>query len=503
MLEHCLDWSFVFPNNVFSIDSKTQLLIFLFSYKKMRLSSYLLKLSFLLLILGFGKIVLAQKNVSKPNFIFYLADDQDVLDYGSYGNPKVPTPDIDQLAKEGMKFNKCYTAQAICAPSRSQLYTGLYPFKNGVIANHFPSKNNILSITSYLKELGYDVILAGKSHVKPNSVYDWTYEWPPVGDREIPLEQINTYLSTVRKPFCLFVTSDYPHAPYPKNTAYTADKILKLPYEDRIPEFKGGYYHNIEYDDSQVKAVLDMVDKYKLRVNSVFVYSSDHGITGKYTVKERGLNVPLIIRWPGKIKPGSVNNNYVQFIDVVPTFVEMAGGKAPQNIDGRSFLANINGADKEVHDYIYGISTDQNIQKCSVFPSRMVISTKSKFKFIRNYNSLEVYKNNLGKDPIINAFIKIGAEAKPNVPFEELYDLSKDPYELKNLAKNPAFTREKSQLTTVLNSWLKQQGDFLAIPGAMPLIKPNQHPLDKNSQWNKVPENLLNSLTPDKFIKFN
>ena len=108
----------------------------------------------------------------RPNFIFYLSDDQDQLDYSIYGNDLVESSSVDRLAKEGMMFSNFYTTQAICSPSRSQLLTGMYPIKNGCYANHIPVKSDIQSITKYLKDAGYEVVLAGKSHVKPNSVFD-------------------------------------------------------------------------------------------------------------------------------------------------------------------------------------------------------------------------------------------------------------------------------------------------------------------------------------------
>ena len=127
----------------------------------------------LLIVYGclFKYLVFAQTN---PNLIIYLADDQNQLDYGCYGNPLVQTSAVDRLSKEGILFENAYVAQAICAPSRSMLYTGMYPLKNGCYANHTAVKPNVKSITYYLKKAGYNVILSGKSHVKPNSVFNWS-----------------------------------------------------------------------------------------------------------------------------------------------------------------------------------------------------------------------------------------------------------------------------------------------------------------------------------------
>jgi uncharacterized sulfatase len=114
---------------------------------------------------------------SLPNIIFFLSDDQDIYDYGCYGNEKVHTPAMDRLAKEGMMFRNAFTGQAICAPSRSQLYTGKYPLRNGCFLNHVKTKPGQRSVTYYLKNAGYQVILAGKSHVGPPAVYRWDHEW--------------------------------------------------------------------------------------------------------------------------------------------------------------------------------------------------------------------------------------------------------------------------------------------------------------------------------------
>ena len=149
----------------------------------------------------------------KPNIIFYLADDQDKYDYGCYGNEKIHTPAVDRLAQEGMVFNNAFTGQAICAPSRSQLYTGNYPLKNGCFINHIRTKSDQVSVATFMRELGYEVILAGKSHVGPKNVFNWDHEWRPVKKegaprQYLPLDEIQTYFESLEKPFCMFITSN-------------------------------------------------------------------------------------------------------------------------------------------------------------------------------------------------------------------------------------------------------------------------------------------------------
>ena len=96
-------------------------------------------------------------NVEKPNFIIYLSDDQDFLDYNIYGNQNVQSDGVNRLAREGLVFTNFHTGQAICAPSRSQLYTGLYPLKNGSYANHTNVKSNTLTIVQHLKKIGSSI----------------------------------------------------------------------------------------------------------------------------------------------------------------------------------------------------------------------------------------------------------------------------------------------------------------------------------------------------------
>ena len=118
------------------------------------------------------------------------------------------------------------------------------------MANHIAVKPNIKSITSLLKESGYEVVLAGKSHVKPNKVFDWTHYFPKVNNRYLPLEKIDDYLKNVNKPFCLIIASDYPHGPFPKTDNYGKADIFKLPYDPNyIGNHKPGYYQNIQDDN--------------------------------------------------------------------------------------------------------------------------------------------------------------------------------------------------------------------------------------------------------------
>ena len=451
-------------------------------------------LSLIILINSFS---FSKKTELKPNIIFYLADDQDQIDYGIYGNNLVKTPAVDKLAKEGIKFNNAYTTQAICAPSRSQIFTGLYPLKNGCMANHISVKNNLKDVNDYMQEIGYDVILAGKSHVKPNSVFNWSYYFKNIG-KFLPIEKIESYISNSKKPFCMFITSDFPHGPFPKNTNYSDDMIFEVPYDKKHPMYnKKGYYQNIENDNDQLQNILDIVDKYNIKNNTMFIYASDHGLRGKWRVGEVGLKVPLIIRWPDVIKQNTINNGLINLVDILPTLLDVVNNEVPNQLDGVSFKNILIDVGESKRKFTYGVSTWQNVRDAKVFPSRSV--RDSKFKLIVNFNSKEVYKNNLGDNQYVNEFIKLGALAFPNTPFEELYDLENDPYELNNLIKNPDYDIQLESLRIELKRWMKSQNDFL-ITNKMPLIKPTLHPLDKNTQWTSVTKRLRNTIKDSDYL---
>ena len=128
--------------------------------------------------------------------------------------------------------------------------------------------------------------------------------------------------------------------------------------------------------------------------------------------------------------------------------------------------------------------------------------SNGKFKLIRNYNSFEVYSKNLTKNNAINHFIEIGAKKFKRIPFEELYNLEKDPYEKNNLAKNKEYKNIKNDLLLKLNDWMDDQNDFIKNNPAT-LIKPTLHPLDKNSKWNTVPEKLVGKLKEEDYARLH
>ena len=437
---------------------------------------------------------------SKPNIFIYISDDQNSWDYEIFGNKQVKTNNFDRLVNEGLRFSNAYTAQAVCAPSRSQLFTGLFPMKNGCYANHLPVRN-VKDINDFMNESGYDVVLAGKGHIKPNSVFNWNRYFPTNSERRIPIEKVEEYIVNSNKPLCIIFSSDLPHGPFPKSSDYNNkpldyDPSLKN-ISSNIGNYKAGYYKNIEDDNDQLGLVLSMLETASNLDESIFIYISDHGLKGKWSVRETGLKIPMVIRWPNVIPPNTKNDKLVSIVDILPTIVEVSGGKKNESLEGKSLIPIIQNSNNSFRDYIFGIATRQNIQKCYVFPSRSV--RDKRYKYIINFNSKEVVKENLVLNKHVNYFIERGANKFNEVPYEELYDLEADPYEHVNLAKEESFLLIKQKLSDVLNDWMISQNDIL-VQHKMPIIKPTLHPLDRPSKWNNPKKEYQFTLFSNDYI---
>ena len=444
-----------------------------------------------------------------PNIIFFLSDDQDIYDFGCYGNKKVKTFAVDRLAREGILFENAFTGQAICAPSRSQLLTGLYPLKNGCFANHTRTKPDVVSLTKMMRARGYEVVLAGKSHLQPANVFDWDKAWKGVPKEGVPrdyvpLDSIESYFKSAQQPFFMLVASYLPHAAYFEVEDTSVDSIQFYPFNDykkgdiSFVKRKAGYYRSIEEDNIQLDKVLNLVDEY-LGENTVFMYSADHGVSGKFSVKDVGLRVPFIVRWPKVIEPGSTSDQLIHYVDVLPTLVDITGGNTSTNIDGQSFLPLLKGEEVTIHEYIYGVRTNQNILRSEIFPSRMI--RDKQYKYIRNFNALEVLDKNLTGNPRSDVFIRRGANAFKNEQFEELYDLRNDPFEQTNLIDQPDLNDIKGRLKDQLFIWMKEQDDFLNEDfGNIPILTAPNFKLDENTRLRTIPDSLKNKLNEEDYL---
>ncbi len=420
---------------------------------------------------------------AKPNIVLVMGDDMRWNDMGCYGNPDVYTPNIDRLAREGMRFTRCFTATAMCAPTRQQLYTGLFPVRNGAYPNHSHVYPTVKSMPHYLKALGYRVAITGKKHFGPPQAFPFV----DLGDPLSVAKSEAFIRKAPDKPFCLVVTSHNPHGPYTEGdpSRYNPAKLTLPPNfldSPRIRESLARYYAEITELDRQTGEFMKLIDRLGKTRNTIFIFTTEQGSSfpfGKWSCYDSGLRTGLIIRWPAKVKPGSVTDAMVQYVDILPTLIEAAGGDPTkiktgrpdangyEGFDGHSFLAVLLGKTNTHNKYVYGVHTSYGVNNASLFPIRSIRSEH--YKLIWNPRPNWLYANacanGLRNQLLTN---KIEGDRERNLrlikqflfhPEYELYDVEKDEYELVNLAGDPRYAKIKNELITRLKAWCAQQGD--------------------------------------------
>jgi len=424
---------------------------------------------------GLSKISFGTEKTAKPNFVFIIADDCTFRDIGCYGG-QAHTPNIDKLASEGMRFTQCFQSAPMCSPTRHNIYTGLYPVKSGAYPNHTFVKEGTKSVVHYLKPLGYRLALSGKKHINPPEVFPFEYS----GKGNNPdFEAIDKFISDCKQsgnPFCLFACSNEPHSPWNKGDAsrYDAAKLKLPPYFVDTTETRENmtrYLAEITYYDWQVGQTLALLDKYALADNTLVIVVSEQGSSfpfGKWTCYDTGLQSAFIARWPGKIEPGTVSDALIEYVDVLPTYIEAAGGTPPAVLDGKSLLPVLTGQTNEHKKYVFGEMTTRGINNGSdYFGIRSVRSAR--FKYVWNFTPEVKFQNACTNSSIFKSW-RQKAETDPDAaekvrryehrPGEELYDVEKDPYEWKNLADDPQYATIKMRMKKRLLEWMEEMGDM-------------------------------------------
>ncbi len=364
---------------------------------------------------------------SRPNVIVILADDLGYGHVGCYGQKKIATPNLDQLAALGMRFTQFYSGACVCAPARSTLLTGLHtgrtPVRNNGLNRHLADED--VTVAEVLKKAGYATGGFGKWGLgRENTLgvavkqgfdvwygqYSQThahFHYPAFLMRDRMREplpanegkQRGTYApDVIHEQALAFITAnkDRPCFAY---LAYTlphvelvAPPAARKPYEGKWPKIaradpRAGYLGSddahaefagmVSHLDAQVGAVMALLKKLKIDDQTVVLFSSDNGPQpgawsdifvdffdgngpfrgAKGSFYEGGIRVPLIVRWPGRIKPATVSDHVGYFPDVMPTLAELAGveDQLPKRLDGLSFARALLGKprDQKQHAYLY------------------------------------------------------------------------------------------------------------------------------------------------------
>lgn len=436
----------------------------------------LLLLSFFLSALGSA--------AQRPNFLVIIADDLTWLDLGFAGNKEVRTPNLDRLRSEGMWMDHVFDPASTCSPTRHAIYTGLHCIRSGAYPNHTKVYDGTQSIFTYLKDDGYRVALQNKSHVGPPASFPYEHI-----DGADDLTPTSKFLSRDKQqPWLLVFASNDPHSPWTRGPKYDPSKITIPPYlHDNATTRKAlaAYYGEISMLDSQVGKLLKLLDKTGQSENTLVLFVSEQGNSfpygGKWSLYDNGIRASTLVRWPGKIKPGSISHALVQYTDITPTLLSIAGvdpktidtgcpdANGNKGFDGADFTDVLLGKAQTFHDFVYSQHTTVGIIGFKEpYPMRAV--RDARYKYIRNLTPGNTYFINgihLGK--IIDSWradAKTDAELAKRIawlshrPGEELYDLDTDPTETRNLAAEATHAETKARLSNALDMWMAQQGDL-------------------------------------------
>jgi arylsulfatase A-like enzyme len=440
----------------------------------------------------------------RPNILYIMADDHAAHAISAYGSKINQTPNIDRIAKEGMRFTNCFVTNSICTPSRAAILTGKYSHINGVpVFNRFDGSQPTLA--KYLRGAGYHTGMIGKWHLgsDPTGFDSWTilpgqgvYVDPVFihqgGERQKHAGYCTDIITDLsleflekrpkEKPFFLMCHHKAPHRPWQPDDKHakkwaevqvpepatfdddystrsdaareatmrvdrdlTPTDLKQKPPEGLAPaalkkwqyqRYMRDYLACVESVDDNVGRLLDYLDKNGLADNTIVVYTSDQGFFlgdhdwfDKRFMYEESLRMPFLARWPGIIKPGAVNDGMILNVDFAPTLLAAAAEKVPDDMQGRSFLPLLKGESPKdwrqsmyyryyhypMHHRVqphYGVRTDQ-------------------YKLIY-FNKLDQW---------------------------ELYDLAKDPHELKNLYADTAYADRAKELKEELHRLKKELKD--------------------------------------------
>jgi len=429
-------------------------------------------------LLFFLSVFTFAARAERPDLVIFLSDDHTWRDSSVYGSPDIKTPNMERLAAAGMTFDRAYVASPSCAPSRAALLTGLWPARNGSEANHSRPRADLKNLPVYLQELGYEVVSFGKvGHYRQTPEYGFDLARHFNYHEDIAIPEAVKWLRERKseKPLCLFVGSNWPHVPWPGDTEGIAPEALVVPphHIDNVitRDWRARYVAAIRTMDEELGLVYDTAREV-LGDGVLFLHTSDHGAQwpfGKWTLYDEGVRTPLLVSWPGRIAAGVRSGAMVSWIDILPTLVEAAGGKAPAEIDGRSFIPVLEQKTTTHRDLIF--TTHSGDGNNNVFPMRSVIDPDGT-KYLRNLRPelrfLTHVTKNAGESGYWDSWLdsaKDSPEAKERVnaylqrPAEELYQTRFDPWERDNLAADPHHAERLDKLSASLDDWMSETAD--------------------------------------------
>jgi len=434
----------------------------------------------LLTLLALGLPLLAAE---KPNILWIVSEDNSSHWIGCYGNPQAQTPRIDKLANEGFLFERAYSNAPVCAVARSTILLGAYSPTTGTqhMRSRHPIPQKYRPNVEYLRSAGY--------YCTNNAKTDYNFKGNDNSYWDDSSNKAHYKNRPEGKPFFAIFNIHDSHESSIFNKAPAEPKRLKPvdidlpPYLPDMPEIRkdmARYHDRITAMDAKVGNFIDELEQAGLADNTIVIYTSDHGGVlprSKRYLEETGVKIPLVIRIPRKFqqlspfKSGDRITEPVSFVDFSATFLSLAGIETPPQMQGRPFLGEKRkepAADEM--EFLYADRFDE------IYGMRRGL-TDGKWKYIRNFQPhlpLAPYSFYQFGQPGWTAYQKAWKADEfcgyhkslwePPSGSEQLYDLTADPWEMNNLAKNPAHYGKLAALRERLKATMKQNHDTGLVP---------------------------------------
>ena len=457
----------------------------------------ILLVSFLL-----GACNLSAKAADKLNLLLITVDDMSADSIGAFGC-KLPdtTPNIDRLAGEGLRFTHAHVQVGNCMPSRNVMWSGRYPHNNGVEGFYQVKDPGYPVLVDLMKDAGYFTAIRHKvSHSTPYSPYAWdlVLDTLPDGSKAHVKDPVSYGVSTARgiaaakaegKPFCLVINIADPHKPFHAQgrrgetipDPHTPSRVFE-PDEPPTPGFLfedpvvskelAHYYSSVRRADDGMGHIAQALEDSGQAGNTLVMFLSDHGMPlpfAKTQLYHHSSHTPLIFRWPGVTKAGSVDDRHmVSAVDFVPTLLDVIGAEHPEGIDGRSFASLLRGEDQEGRDLV--IKEYNENAGGSRDPMRAVQTKRFLYLFNPWSNGERVMATATTGTPTYRRMAEL-AETDETIAarhelyqyrvVEELYDVKGDPDCLVNLIDSPEHQQELAKLRAALEVWMVDTGDHM------------------------------------------
>ena len=447
----------------------------------MRLAPLLL---FCFATFSFGSARIAPA-AERPNILWISLEDISP-DLGCYGDKYAVTPNIDRLAAQGCRYTSVFTHAGVCAPSRSGLITGMYPTS---IGTHYMRCKGVpppfvRCFTEYLRARGYYCTNDSKTDYNfdpPLTAWDDSRRgahWRNRPSNDTPFFAVinltTTHESQVRLPERQQEARRRTLSPQELHDPALAPLPPYYPDTPVVRRDMANYYDNLTFTDKEVGRILKQLDDDGLAESTIVFCWGDHGRglpRHKRWIYDSGIRVPLVIRWPGQLEPGSTSDDLVAFVDFAPTMLSLAGVEIPQHMQGQAFL----GPDKAPpRTYVYA-ARDRMDETLDII--RAV--RDKRYKYIRNYRPDLPYAQRISymdEMPTMKEWRRLAAAGQlegppaiffqPAKPVEELYDTQADPHEIDNLAADPQHAATLARLRAAHEKWRVDTGDLGLVPEA-------------------------------------